>query len=107
MNKFFTKIAAGLAISKKLKALARKDHVHIDNDIWKKSKKKAEIVDLWHQVSKAGRHQSGDYTLSFPFIEADRTGVDFWCWSNNMPGMGKVIRRKLDDIGIKYDTDED
>lgn len=99
-----SKIAAGIA--KQLKIMAKEDRVHIDNDVWKKSKKKAEIVDLWHQVAKVGFHDRGQYNRSFPFSDAEKFGIEFWCYSNENPGMGRIVKKRLDKLGVKYDTDD-
>jgi hypothetical protein len=107
IKELITKIAAGLAISKKLRALQKNDRVHIDNDVWKKSKKKPQIVDLWHQVSKTHSRYGGEYDRAFPFVDVDTHGIDFWCHSSSTPGMGKVVRKKLDNLGVAYSTDED
>lgn len=94
-------------MSEKIRALSKTNEVLIDNDDWKKSKKKAEIVDLWHQVAKAGNNGPGDYNRSFPFTEVEKHGVTFWCYGNGNPGMGKVVKKKLDALGVKCNTDND
>ena len=104
MNKLITKIAAGLAA--KLKKLRKLDRVYIDNDVWKKTTKKAEIVDLWHQVNKGHFSERNNYDRHFDFINAEKRGVDFYIYGSH-PAFGKVIRDKLDELGVKYETDED
>lgn len=98
-----TKLAS--AISKKFKKLRAEDKIHIDNDEWKRTKKKAEIVDLWHQVAKESHNSSRSYNNSFPFEEAEKTGIEFWCWGSAL-GIGKTVRKKLDNLKVKYNEDE-
>lgn len=96
----------GRGLAKKLKKLRKEDQIRIDNQDWNKTTKKAEIVDLWHQAGKASMSDRGHYSRSFPFEDAEKSGIEFWCYGDT-PGIGKVIRKRLDALSVKYNTDED
>ena len=102
MNKSVAKKVASV-LTKRMKELGREGNIHIDNDEWKKTNKKAEIVDIWHQVQKSNRSNRNDYSMYFPFIDAEVTGVDFYLYGRNIVLVNQ-IKKRLDDLNVKYTT---
>ncbi|MFA7709501.1 MAG: hypothetical protein WCY30_00175 [Candidatus Neomarinimicrobiota bacterium] len=84
-----------------IKKYHRVESIKIDNDEWKKSNKKPEIVDLWHQVNKADDMHSDAYSQRFPFHVIDADGVTFNMWGSAML-LAPKIRKILTSLGVKW-----
>ena len=86
----------------KIKKMQKGFEIIIDNDEWIKTDKKAEIVDIWHQIQKETYRRNADsYCQTFPFEEAETRGVNFWISGRSIQIISGLMKR-LDELGIKY-----